>query len=178
MIAGYRIFLKLPDGRVMNYHGITYGDGVTPDSRVHDELSGRKRVNVRFAAAIEEHTQYAFDYEITGYFNSLHEAIEDEAARIARDDSTHPDKGFNVEKKDLKRAKKALAEYTPGASDEDMFAAGLVEFAGNNEEWRLYDTPENRAILFEIAKKNQRCSPATAFAIALETGALALNESP
>jgi hypothetical protein len=171
MIAGYRVFLKLPD-KVMNYHGIVIGDGVTPDSRIDDELSGRKRINVRFAAAIEEHGRYAFDSEVTGYFNSEYEAIIDEGERIERDRSWHPDCGFNVERLDKKRLKKALAEHTPGASLKDQFDAAMTEFRRNfADEWAPYDCLENETLLWDIAVK-EKCSVTTAFMTALEAGFL------
>lgn len=171
MIAGYRIFLTLPD-KVMNYHGIVIGDGVTPESRVDDELSGRKRINVRFAAALEERGRYAFDWEITGYFDSIYEAIMDEKDRIERDDSTHPDKGFNVEKWDKKRHARALAEYTPGASVGDLLDAAITDWKNNNAvEWSAWASPENEALIRDIAKKG-KCSIDAAFRIALDAGTL------
>jgi len=173
MIAGYRIFLKLPDlDKVMNYHGIVIGGGVTPDSRVDDELSGRKRINVRFAAALEEHGRPAFDWEITRYFDSEYEAIIDEGERIERDRSWHPDYGFNVERLDKKRLKKALAAFTPGASPKDLFDAAMTEFRHNfADEWAPYDSVENEVLLFDTAVK-EACSVYAAFTLLRETGKL------
>jgi hypothetical protein len=174
VIAGYRIFLKLPD-KVMNYHGIVLGDGVTPESRIDDELSGTHRINKRFAEALEQHGRYAFDWEVTKYFDSEYEAIEDEAARIERDKSWHPDYGFNVERKDMKRHKKAKAEFTPGASLKDQFDAALVDFKRNfADEWVPYDSLENETLLWEIATKDG-CSVTTAFFQAREAGTLKMS---
>jgi len=172
MIQGYKVTLVCQCHPRLVYHGICYGDGITYESRTERELSGRAKVNARFTALLEEHGRYAFEVDHTGDFNSLHEAIEDEAARIARDDSTHPDKGFNFEKKDLKRAKKALAEYTPGASQADLLAVAWEDFRRNHEDiFRPYDTSENVAALTAIAVK-EKCSIATAFAACLEAGSL------
>lgn len=171
MIAGYRIFLKLPD-KVMNYHGIVIGDGVTSESRIDDELSGRKRINARFAAALEEHGRYAFDWETTGYFDSEYEAIMDEGKRIERDKSWHPDYGFNVERLDKKRLAKAEAAYVAGASIEDLLDAAFTEWKNNNvAEWSKWASPENEQLLRDIAEK-EKCSIDAAFRIALEAGRL------
>jgi hypothetical protein len=172
MVQGYVIKLVREGLPTLVYHGITYGDGVSYESRTEDELSGRKLVNVRLAAAIEEHGRYAFTVDKTGDFDSLYEAIMDEAARIERDDSTHPDKGFNVEKIDKKRLAKALADYTPGASVSDLLDAAFVDFRNiAADAWAPYDSPENVALLRAYAVQT-KCSIFTAFSIALEAGTL------
>lgn len=172
MIQGYKITLVCDCHPRLVYHGICYGDGVTYETRTERELSGVVRVNARFKELLDSHSRYAFQVDFAGNFNSLHEAIEDEAARIARDDSTHPEKGFNVEKKDLKRAKRAEAEHVPGSSQADLLAVGWEDFRRNMADiFHPFDTPENIAIITDIAKK-EPCSIATAFHVAQERGLL------
>lgn len=173
MIQGYVVTLVCECHPRLVYHGLCYGSGITYETRTERELSGQANVNARYAELLESHGRYAFTVDKTGDFGSLHEAIEDEAARIARDDSTHPDKGFNVEKKDLKRAKKALAEYTPGASIEDQLDAAITDFTRNNADaWAPWAGPQSEQILREIARK-EKLSITSAFYIARDAGLLA-----
>lgn len=171
MIQGYKITC-IADGRV--YHGITFADGADYESRTENELSGRKRVNERFAAALAEHGRYAFTVEKVADYNSLYEAILDEAERIKRDDSTHPDKGFNVEKIDKKRLAKAQAEYVPPTDVESLLAAAWIDFRANHSEaWTPYDTPANVKLVSDLAV-DEKISIASAFQRLVESGAIAL----
>jgi hypothetical protein len=170
MIQGYTLRLdRGPDLPALLYHGNVYGDGKSVDSRTDDELSGRCYVNRRFNTALDEYGRYAFTIIWTRNYDSDLEAILDEKARIARDDTTHPDKGLNIEEWDKKRHKKALADHTPGASEADLLAVAWEDFRRNHEDvFQPFDTPENVARITDIAKK-EPCSIATAFHLARES---------
>jgi hypothetical protein len=170
VIQGYVVTLVCDCHPRLVYHGCCYGNGVTYETRTERELSGVVKVNARYKELLESHGRYAFTVDKTGDFDSLYECLVDEEARIARDDSTHPEKGFNVEKRDAKRMKHAFAEFTPGASQADQLDAGWVDFKNNHADaWQLFNTPENEAVITEIAKK-EPCSIATAFHVAQERG--------
>ncbi len=173
MKQGYTLRLNRgPDMPPLLYHGNVYADGESVDTRTEDELSGRAYVNRRFQAALDEYGRHAFEIIWTPNYESDHDAILCERDRIARDDTTHPDKGLNVEPWDKKRWKKALAEHTPGASQRDLFAAAMVDFRNNNgDTWAPFDLPENEILLFETAVK-EACSVTTAFHIVIEAGTL------
>lgn len=171
MIQGYTLRVNRgPDLAPLLYHGNVYGDGKSVDSRTEDELSGRCYVNRRFQAALDEYTRYAFEVIWQCNYPDELTAILDEEARIARDDTTHPDKGLNIEPRDAKRLKRARAENTPGASEADLLAVAWEDFTRNHEEiFHPYDTPANIAAITEFAK-NEQCSIATAFHVAQERG--------
>jgi hypothetical protein len=171
MIQGYTLRCNRgPDKPPLLYHGNVYGDGRSVDSRTDDELSGRCYVNRRFQAALDEYTRYAFEIIWQCNYESKLEAILDEEARITRDDTTHPDKGLNVEPRDAKRLKRASAENTPGASQADLLAIGWEDFRRNMADvFHPYDTPANVALITDFAKK-EKCSIATAFHHVFESG--------
>ena len=174
MIQGYTLRCNRgPDLPPLLYHGNVYGDGRSVDSRTDDELSGHCYVNRRFQAALDGFGRYAFEVIWQCNYESELEAILDEKARIARDDTTHPDKGLNIEEWDKKRHKKALAEHTPGASEEDLLNAAFVDFRRNApvEDWQPYDSAENEAIIRKIAR-TEKCSVFAAFYSARESGLL------
>jgi len=172
VIQGYKITLVCSCHPHLVYHGITLGDGVSWESRTDDELSGRKYVNRRFNESLDEHGRYAFEADFVANYNDNYDAIMDEAARIERDKSWHPDYGFNVERMDKKRLKRAEAERTPGASQADQLDAAWVDFKNNHTDaWQPFDSPENVAIITDIAKK-EPCSIATAFHLSRQSDLL------
>jgi hypothetical protein len=171
VIQGYTLRVNRgPDKPPLLYHGNVYGDGKSVDSRTDDELSGRCKVNRRFTAALEEYGRYAFEVIWQCNYPDELTAILDERDRIARDDTTHPDKGLNIEPCDAKRLKRALRENTPGASEADLLAVAWEDFRRNmSDVFQPYDTPENVSAITEFAKSEQ-CSIATAFHVAQERG--------
>jgi len=172
MIQGYVVTLVCQCHPRLVYHGVCFGEGITYETRTERELSGVVKVNARYAELLESHGRYAFTVNKTGDFNSLYECLLDEAVRIERDKSWHPDHGFNVERIDKKRMKRALAEYTPGASRADLLASAWQDFRRNHENvFQPFDTPENVARVTDIAKKAP-CSIASAFHSACEAGLL------
>jgi hypothetical protein len=177
MMQGYTLRLNRgSDLPPLLYHGIVTADGESIDTRTEDELSG-KATNRRFKAALEEYGRYAFEVIWTTNYNSKKEAILCEKERIARDDTTHPDKGLNIEPWDKKRWKKAEAEDTPGASFKDEFNAILTLFKRDfADDWAPYDCPENETVLWEIVQKmlkaKETCTVTGAFEQALEAGTL------
>jgi hypothetical protein len=172
MIQGYKITLVCSCHSRLVYHGITLGDGVSWESRTDDELSGRKYVNRRFNESLDEHGRYAFEADFVANYNDDYDAIMDEAARIERDKSWHPDYGFNVERMDKKRLKRAEAERTPGASEADLLAVAWEDFRRNMADiFQSYDTPANVALITDLAK-NEKCSIATAFQLARQSDLL------
>jgi hypothetical protein len=172
MVQTYRIWLALPDKPTMHYCGLCFGDGITAESRVSDELS-HKPPNKDFAAAVLEHGKDAFDWELTGNHDSLLDALNFEAAEIEKYRSWHSDFGWNRTRGiDAKRYKRALAEYTPGASIEDQLDAAITDFTRNNADaWAPWAGPQSEQILREIARK-EKVSVTSAFYVALDAGLL------
>jgi hypothetical protein len=172
VIQTYRIFFADPSKPAMSYVGLVFGDGISADSRVDDELS-HKPPNKDFAAAVIEHGRYAFDWEILGNYDTLLDALKAEAEQIEHFMSWHPDHGWNKTRGiDKKRLARAEREYCPGATIEAQLDAAIVDFRNNAQaDWSPYDSPENENILRDIATK-ERCSIFTAFAIALKAGPL------
>lgn len=155
----------------MHYCGLVFGDGVTAESRIEDELT-HKPPNKDFAAAVQEHGRYAFEWEVTGNHDSLRDALIFEAEQIEHFKSWHPDHGWNKTRGiDKKRMKRAEAEYVPGASTDDLLNAAIVDFRYHSEEWRPYDTPANEATLRAYMLK-EKCTPYLALTACLEAGTL------
>jgi hypothetical protein len=172
LIQGYVVTLVCSCHPRLVYHGCCYGDGITYETRTERELSGIVKVNARYKELLEEHGRHAFTVDKTGDFDSLYECLMDEAARIERDRSYLSEFGFNVERKDAKRLERALAEYTPGACQADLLAVAWEDFRRYQQEaFQPFDTPENEAIITDVAKK-EPCSIATAFHLAREAGSL------
>jgi hypothetical protein len=173
MIQGYTLRCNRgPDLPPLVYHGNVYGDGRSVDSRTDDELSGRCYVNRRFQAALDEFGRYAFEVIWQCNYPDGLTAVYDERDRIARDDTTHPDKGLNIEPCDAKRLKRFLRENTPGASEADLLVVGWEDFRRNMQDvFQPFDTQENVAVITDIAKR-EPCSISTAFHLARESDLL------
>jgi len=178
MIQTYRIFWADPTKPPMSYCGLVFSDGESAESRTDDELSLRKPPNASFREAVMEHGRGAFDWEITGNYDYLLDALKAEADQIEEFRSWHSDHGWNKTRGiDKKRLARANEEYVEPVSQESQFEAGFADFKNNHiEAYGPYDSLENKALLYATAVK-EKCSVTTAFMIALEAGTLIPKET-
>jgi len=172
LIQTYHIWLELPGKNTMHYCGYTFGDTSDAESRIRKELTC-KPPNKDFAAAVQEHGPYVFQWEMTGNHDTEMAALEKEAADIELFMSWHPEHGWNkvrgIDKKRLHRAQEADA-LRP--TIQAMLDAGWIDFRNSSAEaWASYDSPANVTLISDYAKK-EKCSIATAFHFAREAGLL------
>lgn len=157
------------------YIGIVYQDGKSWVDRTEEELSLKKCPNKHLRAAIEKYGREAFEASCLGDYKDLFDLRWAETVQIFIDHSWQRSRGYNMALYDS-RAYHALdqAPYSmePEADIDALLDAAFVDFRSNNADaWASFDNPQNVTLLRDYAREN-KCSIATAFAIAFEGGTI------
>jgi hypothetical protein len=150
------------------YIGIVYQDGKDWRQRTEEELSLKKCPNKHLRAAIIKYGRENFEAFLLGNYDDLFDLRWAETVQIFIDHSWESARGYNKALHDQHRAPEPVCRATV----EEQLSAAWVDFRnGSVETFQPFDTPENVALITDLAKK-EPCSIATAFIVAQERGLL------